>query len=170
MRPLERSNQDSRDRSSREGYASIPFPEVVSNHRIICIAYPSHAMTLTEQETITQLIGNYRIEALIGSGGMGQVFRARHIEHHEQVAAVKVLHTSFASDLTFQARFQQEASANASLSHPHIVKVFETGSQNGRCYLAMELLLDGSLHTLLQHRSEQPWPLILGLDLIRQAA
>ena len=59
-----------------------------------------------------QTIGNYRIEALLGSGGMGQVFRATHV-HLPRTVAIKVLHAQYASEPTFQARFLQEAQAAA---------------------------------------------------------
>lgn len=127
-------------------------------------------MTQIEHISPPQTLGSYHIEAPIGSGGMGRVFRARHIEHTERVAAIKLLHSSFAHDPGFQARFRQEAAVIATLRHPHIVEVFETGDQDDFYYLTMELLPDGSLHSLLQQRATQPWPLALGIDLVRQAA
>lgn len=122
-------------------------------------------------ELIGTTIGHYKIEALLGTGGMGQVFRARHI-HLERDAALKIMHDSIALNPTFQARFRQEARAIAALQHPHIVEVYDFGDQGGRFYLVMELLKDGSLRALLQHhaRTNKPWPLTLGLDLMRQAA
>jgi serine/threonine protein kinase len=122
-------------------------------------------------DLIGQTIGNYRIEAPLGQGGMGQVYRARHI-HLERAAAIKVMHESMASDSDFQARFRQEARAIAALQHPNIVEVYEFGEQTGRYYLALELLNDGSLrHLVRQHaQAGQPWPLSMALDLMRQAS
>src|SRR5262245_14974168 len=100
-------------------------------------------------DLIGQMIGNYRIETLLGQGGMGQVFRARHIRL-DRLAAVKVIHTSLAIDSNFRERFQQEARAAASLNHPHIIVVYDFGEQDGRAFLAMELSTIGSLRDWLQ--------------------
>lgn len=122
-------------------------------------------------EFIGQTIGNYRIEAVLGAGGMGQVFRARHI-HLDRPVALKVMHANLSHDPGFQARFRQEARAIAALQHPNIVEVYDFGEQNGLMYLVMELLSDGSLRGLMQKhaREGKPWPLLLAIDLVRQAA
>jgi len=98
-------------------------------------------------EFIGQTIGNYRVEAVLGAGGMGQVFRARHI-HLDRPVALKVMHANLSHDPGFQARFRQEARAIAALQHPNIVEVYDFGEQNGLMYLVMELLSDGSLRGL----------------------
>jgi len=118
-----------------------------------------------------QMIGNCQIEALLGAGGMGQVYRARHI-NLDRLQAVKVMHPQFALDPGFQARFRQEAQAIAALEHPHIVRIFGFDEQRGRYYITMEYLPDGSLRTLLDRRAREgtPWPLNFSLDLVRQAA
>jgi len=56
------------------------------------------------------------------------------------------------------------------LKHPHIVEVYEAGEANTQLYMAMELLEDGSLRSLLERRATKPWPLMLGLELVRQAS
>src|SRR5262245_57310569 len=113
-------------------------------------------------DLIGQQIGNYRIESLLGSGGMGQVYRARHI-HLDRLAALKLMRDTLALDPTFQARFRQEARASAALRHPNIVDVYDFDEHAGRYYLAMELLEDGSMRTMLQHvaSSDHGWPLAL---------
>ncbi|HEX3724500.1 MAG TPA: protein kinase [Nitrolancea sp.] len=122
-------------------------------------------------ELIGQIIGNYQIEALLGTGGMGQVFRARHLQLH-RAAAFKVLHPQYASDPTFQARFVQEARTIASMIHPNIIEIYDFGQHDDWYYLIMELVGDGSLRTLLQQQTDEQstLPLWLGLDLVRQAA
>ncbi|GIW01866.1 FHA domain-containing serine/threonine-protein kinase [Roseiflexus sp.] len=122
-------------------------------------------------DLLGQIIGNCRIEALLGAGGMGQVFRARHV-HLDRLQAIKVMHPHMASDPGFQARFRQEAQAVAALEHPHIVRIFNFDEQQGQYYIAMEYMPDGSLRTLLDRRMREgvKWPLTFGLDLIRQAA
>jgi eukaryotic-like serine/threonine-protein kinase len=121
-------------------------------------------------DLVGQTLGNYRIEALLGSGGMGEVYRGVHV-HLNRPAAIKVMRANLAADSTFQARFRQEAQAAAALTHPHIVEVYEFGEQENRYYLVLELVPDGSLRTLLQRRAAgQSWPLALGLELVRQTA
>jgi serine/threonine protein kinase len=121
-------------------------------------------------DLVGQQLGNYRIESLLGSGGMGDVYRAVHIRL-DRSAAIKVMHTSQASDATFQARFLREARAAAALSHPNIVEVFDFGEQDGASYLVMELVPDGSLRSLLKQRAKgQGWSLGMGVDLVKQAA
>src|SRR5262245_55094889 len=122
-------------------------------------------------DLLGQTIGNYRIEALLGKGGMGQVFRGRHI-HLDRPAAIKVMHEAMAVDPNFQARFQQEARAAASLNHSHIVTIYDFGEHQGRSYLAMELIEGGSLRDRLRHQADtgHGWALADGLELVRQAA
>ncbi len=121
-------------------------------------------------ELVGKTIGNYKIEALLGTGGMGQVYRGVH-QFLKVERAVKVMNPGVAADPNFQARFQQEAQAAAALNHQNIVAVFDFGEQSGEYYMVMELVTDGSLRTLLRQRaSGQTWELPLGLDLIRQAA
>lgn len=116
-------------------------------------------------------IGNYRIEDLIGSGGIGQVFRATHLDLDRR-AAVKIMHMQYAGDPTFQARFKREARAAGSLHHPNIVEIIDSGQDQGRFYLVMELVPDGSLRLLLRERtaSGSPLPLPEGIGLVLQAA
>lgn len=117
-----------------------------------------------------QTLGNYRIETLLGTGGMGEVYRAVHVRL-QRAAAIKVMHVYLASDPTFQARFLREAQSAAALSHPHIVDVFDFGEENNRAYLVMELVPDGSLRTLMRQRAANSgWSLALGVDLVTQAA
>jgi hypothetical protein len=115
-------------------------------------------------------VGNYRIEELLGTGGMGQVFRGVHV-HLGRPAAVKIMHPNLASDETFQARFLQEARGAAALTHPNIVQIYDFGQQDNQYYLVMELVAEGSLRTLLdQHSTADPLDLATALDLVRQAA
>ncbi len=102
-------------------------------------------------DLIGQTIGNYRVEALIGSGGMAQVYRAVHVNLNRP-AAIKVMHANLAADARFQERFKQEAKAAAQLSHPNIIAIhdFTEQEQGGLLYLVMEYIEAGSVRTLLQ--------------------
>src|SRR4051812_48039796 len=87
-------------------------------------------------------VGDYRIERLLGRGGMGAVFRARHVESG-RVVALKLLDGSAAPDPGLGARLRQEGRAQASLEHPHVVPVYDAGDSELGVYLAMRLV-DGS--------------------------
>ena len=92
-------------------------------------------------DLIGQTIGNYRVEALIGSGGMAQVYRAVHVNLNRP-AAIKVMHANLAADPKFQERFKQEAKAAAQLSHPNIIAIhdFTEQERDGLLYLVMEYI------------------------------
>src|SRR5579862_3771977 len=91
----------------------------------------------------TQL-GPYKIVSLIGSGGMGEVYRAHDTRLRRDVA-LKILPASFTNDPDRLRRFEQEARAVAALSHANIVSVFDIGEANGIHYIVSELLEGSSL-------------------------
>jgi serine/threonine-protein kinase len=80
------------------------------------------------------LLAGYRLEATLGQGGMGVVFRAVR-EADGEVVALKILRDELASDEVSIRRFQREARMAAGLVHPHLVAVLESGSAGGRRYL-----------------------------------
>ncbi len=80
--------------------------------------------------------GDYEVQDVLGSGGMGTVYRARHVRLG-RLAAIKVINQ--ATDLTRQ-RFRAEALAVARLQHPNIAAVYDAGTSNGRDFIAMELV------------------------------
>jgi eukaryotic-like serine/threonine-protein kinase len=81
----------------------------------------------------------------LGRGGMGRVFRARHVGL-DRAVAVKLLPPALAGDEDFQARFSREARALAQLGHPHVVGVHDFGvTAGGQSYLVMELVPGGTL-------------------------
>src|SRR5215813_2824991 len=129
------------------------------------------------KDLVGQTLGYYRIEASLGFGGMGQVFRGKHI-YLDRSAAIKVMHEHLATNEMFRMRFIQEAKSTAALKHPNIVEIYEFGEEDGLIlYLVMELLTEGTLSTLIrEHAGQQSEPekrtsqLITGLDLVRQAA
>jgi serine/threonine protein kinase len=94
-------------------------------------------------ETSTRL-GPYEIVALLGAGGMGEVYRARDTRL-ERYIAIKVLPATFANDSLRVARFEREAKAVASLSHPNILAIHDYGTHETVTYAVMELLEGESL-------------------------
>jgi eukaryotic-like serine/threonine-protein kinase len=93
-------------------------------------------------------LGPYEITALLGTGGMGEVYKARDTRLNRDVA-IKILPASFAADRDRLRRFQAEAEAVAALSHPNILAVFDLGEFEGAPYLVSELLEGETLRALL---------------------
>jgi Tol biopolymer transport system component len=84
-------------------------------------------------------LGPYEIVALIGAGGMGEVYKARDTRLDRSVA-VKVLPSSFAGNAQLKLRFEREAKTISQLTHPHICTLYDVGNEGGVEYLVMELL------------------------------
>lgn len=83
--------------------------------------------------------GRYRLVALLGRGGMGEVWRAFDTVMN-RVVALKVLPATLADDAQYQTRFRREAHAAASLDEPHIVPIHDFGEIDGRLYVTMRLI------------------------------
>jgi len=90
----------------------------------------------------------YRIEAVIGRGGMGVVYRARH-RHLQRTAAVKVLAPEFAHTEDVRERFLRESRAAAAMEHPNIVAVYDAGEFEGELYIAMQYVEGEDLAAIL---------------------
>ena len=73
-------------------------------------------------------LGPYDIQSLLGSGGMGEVYRARD-SRLDRIVAIKVLPTSYSADAERLQRFVQEARAAAALNHPNILSIFDIGEE-----------------------------------------
>ncbi|WP_374686858.1 protein kinase, partial [Promineifilum sp.] len=103
---------------------------------------------------MTNLIGQtlnnrYRLDALLGDGGMGTVYRAADINLERQVA-IKLMHSHFARQPEFRARLVQEARTAAQLDHPSIVRVYDFGESELGLFIAMEYVDGGSLRDHLR--------------------
>ena len=96
-------------------------------------------------------LGDYEIVRLVGSGGMGEVYRARDKRLGREVA-VKVLPALLSRDTERLRRFEQEAQAAAALDHPNILAVFQMGTHDGTPYLVSELLEGATLREELRHK------------------
>lgn len=118
---------------------------------------------------IGKTLGKYKIEALLGEGGMGAVYQARHIQLGHAVA-IKVMHPHFARLPEFRARFLQEAQTAARLEHAGIVKVQDFVETSELLYIVMEFIRGNNLQQLLEsQRSQGQWiPLNEAVQLIRQ--
>ena len=89
-------------------------------------------------------IPGYEIEAVLGRGGMGVVFRAKHLRLNRTVALKMTLSDAYASTHE-RERFQREAEAVAALRHPNVVQIHDVGDSEGRPYFTMEFVEGGSL-------------------------
>ena len=104
----------------------------------------------------TILLGKYRVERVLGSGGMGIVVEAIHVTLEQRVA-IKLLNDELAKSQEIVARFLREARIAARLSSPHVAKVTDIGqTETGSPYLVMELLVGHDLATELAHRRFLP--------------
>ena len=109
------------------------------------------------------VLGHYRVDALIGRGGMGEVYRG-HDTTLDRAVALKVLAASVVGNADSLARFIQEARTASALNHPHLVAIYQIGravpsrnaapvAQTGEVqFIAMELVLGQTLRTLIDSR------------------
>ena len=121
----------------------------------------------TDDPRVGTVIAGYRIEARIGRGGMGVVYRARHLNLQRQ-AAVKIIAPDLAESKGFRERFTREARIAAALQHPNIVTVYDAGEVDGLLYLAMQYIQGSDLAATLANEGRlRPYRAI---DVCRQVA
>jgi len=117
-------------------------------------------------------LGQYQLHERIGSGGMGAVYRAMQTGLEREVA-VKVLPPSLAMEPGYAARFTREAKTSAALEHPHIIPIYDYGTQDDISYIVMRLLTGGTLKDRLNAAllNGEPLPsLETVITLLRQLA
>jgi len=126
-------------------------------------------MAMDEESLVgTRLADRFQIESLLGKGGMGAVYLARHVVL-QRLFAVKVIRESLITDLDIAARFRREARAASRVEHPHITSVVDFGyTEEGRPYLVMEHVEGIDLADLLAR--EGPLPLERALHILAQVA
>src|SRR5690242_13111933 len=90
-------------------------------------------------EMIGQALGHYRIDAKLGEGGMGVVYRAFDT-HLDRAVAIKILRAEAITNPDRKRRFLQEAKAASALNHPNIIHIYDIGSSEGTDYIAMEFV------------------------------
>ncbi|ANI38060.1 bifunctional serine/threonine-protein kinase/transporter substrate-binding domain-containing protein [Mycolicibacterium vaccae] len=112
--------------------------------------------------------GHYRLEELIGRGGMGEVYRAYDTKT-DRVVALKVLPHSMAQDETFKARFRRESQAAAGINDPHVVPIHGFGEIDGRLYLDMRLIEGRNLGTMLSEATKPLGP-AFAVSIVEQVA
>jgi eukaryotic-like serine/threonine-protein kinase len=112
------------------------------------------------------IVPGYDILAELGRGGMGVVYKARHLGS-QQLVALKLIRDIALAGPQERSRFRVEAEAAARMRHPNIVQIYQVGEHQGRPYFAMELLEGGSLDKCF---AGQPQPASLAAELIRTLA
>src|SRR6187455_2015995 len=93
----------------------------------------------------------FRLESLIGQGGMGLVYRAHDSRLHRQVA-VKILPSALTSDPGRKQRFLQEARAAARISHPAVAQIYDADEQEGVTFIVMELVEGKTVRELIRSK------------------
>ena len=96
------------------------------------------------------VFAGHRIEELIGRGGMGVVYRARHLRL-DRIVALKVMAAERLEDPVLRERFLREAKAAASIDHPNVIPLHYTGEEEGVVYLAMRFVDGEDLRSLVRH-------------------
>src|SRR6266487_1496365 len=128
-----------------ENFIELPAfevaPELVTNDRADAL--------------VGKVIGHYRIESLIGVGGMGEVYLARD-ERLGRKAALKLLPDSLTTDETQLSRFKNEARSASALNHPNILTVYEIGAEGNRQFIATEFIEGVTLRVSIAHGRINP--------------
>src|SRR5258706_14773871 len=139
----------------------VEFPELLAEVRLRLRAcqrieseldamFPPEGMSSGAQTVAAHVatalpeIPGYQVESLLGHGGMGVVFKARHLKLNRSVAIKMLLSGAFAGRMEL-SRFMREAEAVASLRHAHIVQLYDIGDLEGRPYFTMEFVEGGNL-------------------------
>jgi serine/threonine-protein kinase len=167
LSPLDSASGTYTARKTYESAPAVLKPRKETSHRISA----RHAASLgsvpppqMEAALVGRTVGGkFVIERLIGTGGLGAVYRAVH-QGLQMPVAVKVLHERFQSDLEFCKSFHAEALAASRLDHPHLVRVVDFGQEpDGLLYFTMELLDGTTLRDVIQGGGKQPLERIVEL-------
>ena len=139
-----------------ENFIELPAfeiaPELVTNDRTSAL--------------IGKVIGHYRIESLIGIGGMGEVYLARD-ERLGRKVALKLLPDNLTADETQLSRFKNEARSASALNHPNILTVYEIGTEGNRQFIATEFIEGITLRMSIAGGRKNPYP---ALEIALQVA
>ncbi len=148
-------------------------PHMRARRRVIRCARVGDSVTQPESDAITSGIrpgcvvaGKYRVEKILGSGGMGIVVAARHLTLGENVA-LKLLRDESLASATGAARLMREARALARLKSAHVARIFDAGEHEGTPFLVLELLEGKDLQRLTRESKDKPTAVLV--DYIAQA-
>ena len=144
-------------------------PEAATTRVSASVSSPTRTHTGIDAylPTGTILAGRYRIDGIVGVGGMGIVYRAADQQLDVQVA-VKVLRTEHASDRRFRERFRRELILARQVSHRNVVRIHDLGEDGELSFLTMDLIEGRSLRDLLEQEGALPLPRVI--HLVQQLA
>src|SRR5215468_754092 len=137
------------------GGRSIPLgPRLYASYKLQLLLGSAGADTRADIDEHRMLIagtrlGPYEIHSVLGSGGMGEVYRARDTRLERDVA-IKVLPPHLTHDAEARSRLRREALAAAALDHPFICKIFEIGEDKGTLFIVMEYISGETLYARLR--------------------
>ncbi|MEZ6121948.1 MAG: protein kinase [Planctomycetaceae bacterium] len=149
-----------RDLSALE---TVEFPEDVTEK---ILAIPGNSAVLKKNSTLPATVGSYEILDAFGSGGMGTVFRARHVVLDNEVA-LKLIRSDKPVSERSRDRFLREMRSLATVNHPNVVRALDGGMDNGWFYLSMELIRGANLQQLIMQKHLS---VAACCELIRQVA
>lgn len=111
-----------------------------------------------------EYLGPYRIGELLGRGGMGSVFAAKHAKSGDEVA-VKVIASQYADDMRFRRRFVKEIESLMLLRHENIVRILGTGEEQDHLFYSMELFEGETLQQLIRRHKRLDWETTLDISV-----
>ncbi|HEX8295518.1 MAG TPA: serine/threonine-protein kinase [Chthoniobacteraceae bacterium] len=114
-----------------------------------------HCATCGAALRVRRLFNHFELQAVLGTGGMGAVYRAHDANLNRDVA-LKLLQREHSDNPALIESLASEASVTASINHPHVVKVYTTGTDHGIFFIAMELVDHGSLEELMAGGKKVP--------------
>lgn len=142
--------------SEMDSFLEIPpSPPTLNNSSINTLRYHNDDILHQGLATGEKFLDKYEVIRLIGKGGMGLVYQARHVEL-DKFVAIKVLNTRLVENEEAIERFKREARTVAKLEHANVVKVFDYGVKGTICYLIMEYLQGESLRSRLKNNKQIP--------------
>jgi serine/threonine-protein kinase len=112
--------------------------------------------------------GRYQLLALVGRGGMGEVWQAFDTAT-ERIVALKMLPAEFAGDAIYEERFRREARSAAALDEPHVVPIFDFGEIDGRLFVTMRLIKGEDLDSILQRGPIEPARAVRIIEQVAEA-
>lgn len=157
--------------ADEEGVDLLPLAKRVGASAIVKKPFRPEELLEAIQETLAVerpvVFSKYRLTRRLGSGSMGDVFKAEHVDLGRTVA-IKVMKPELLSSPDAVGRFHREIQVAAALRHPNIVSVFDAGCHDGRYFLVMEYVDGRDLDRWV--RASGPLPIDLASDFVRQAA
>src|SRR6185436_16449250 len=147
--------RESADPRLREEVLSLLRAQSQSAHfmerpaiRVAAQAIVRETNLASHESLIGKILGDYRIESPLGSGGMGEVYLAHALKLNRK-AALKILPRHFVADVERAERFRREAWALSALNHPNLITIYEVGESGGVNFIAMEFVVGRTLRPMI---------------------